>query len=175
MKQPSTGPKKTPDADRFNLQRFVVAQEQVFAAVVQELRSGRKRSHWMWFVFPQLRELGSSSSAIFYGIGSLEEARAYMAHSLLGPRLRCCTEVVLGVRSRSLSDIFGSPDDLKFCSSMTLFTLAAGDSAGPFRQALDSFCDGRLDRRTLALLPIHDFQRVCSNGFPTGADPAVGS
>ena len=152
MNQPPSAP-KTPDADRFNLQRFVTAQEPVFASAVDELRAGRKRTHWMWFVFPQLRGLGSSSTAIYYGIGSLEEARAYIAHPLLGPRLRFCTEVVLGIRSRSLNAIFGSPDDIKFCSSMTLFTLAAGDSAEPFRQALDSLCDGRLDQQTSALLP----------------------
>jgi uncharacterized protein (DUF1810 family) len=141
-----------PSADPFDLQRFVTAQEPVFTAAVEELRTGRKRSHWMWFVFPQLRGLGSSSTAQLYGIGSLDEARSYLAHAILGPRLCHCTEVVLGIQSRSLNAIFGSPDDLKFCSSMTLFAIAAGDPASLFHQAIDRFCDGRLDQRTSALL-----------------------
>jgi uncharacterized protein (DUF1810 family) len=104
-------------ADPFDLQRFVTAQAAVFASALEELKKGRKRTHWMWFVFPQLRGLGSSSMATFYGIGSLEEARAYFAHSLLGPRLVLCTETVLAIKGKTLREIFGSPDDLKFGSS----------------------------------------------------------
>jgi uncharacterized protein (DUF1810 family) len=142
-----------PDADPFDLERFVTAQAPVFAAALDELELGQKRSHWMWFVFPQLRGLGHSSMAEFYGIGSLDEARAYLAHPLLGPRLMLCTQAVLAIEGRSLHAIFGSPDDLKFRSSMTLFSLAVaevGESA--FRQAMDRYCEGRADERTLALL-----------------------
>jgi len=138
--------------DPFRLERFVEAQASVFDAALDELRAGRKRSHWMWFVFPQLRGLGHSPMAAFYGIVSLEEGRAYLAHSLLGPRLVLCTQAVLAHEGRSLSAIFGSPDDLKFRSSMTLFALAAGEESPAFRTALDRFCEGRPDERTLALL-----------------------
>jgi uncharacterized protein (DUF1810 family) len=136
--------------DPFDLERFVTAQAPVYVAVLAELAAGHKRSHWMWFVFPQLRGLGMSSTAEFYGIASLAEAEAYLAHPLLGPRLVACTRAVLRHRDRSLREIFGSPDDLKFRSSMTLFAHAGGDPL--FRQALDAFCDGREDERTLALL-----------------------
>ncbi|MBV8494067.1 MAG: DUF1810 domain-containing protein, partial [Alphaproteobacteria bacterium] len=106
-------------ADPFDLARFIAAQDKVLTSVLAELRAGRKRSHWMWFVFPQLRGLGLSPTATFYGIGSLEEARAYLAHELLGERLRLCTEAVLERAGTSLHQIFGSPDDMKFRSSMT--------------------------------------------------------
>ncbi len=105
----------------------------------------------MWFIFPQLRGLGLSPTAEFYGLSSLDEARAYLAHPVLGPRLTLCTETVLTVEGRSLHAIFGSPDDLKFCSSMTLFTLAAGAGESAFRRALDRYCDGRTDAQTVAL------------------------
>src|SRR5215211_1816682 len=141
-----------PHSDPFNLERFVSAQAPVFAAALAELRAGRKRSHWMWFVFPQLRGLGRSSTAEFYGIVSLAEARAYLAHALLGPRLMQCTEAVLAVEGRSLHEIFGSPDDVKFCSSMTLFSRAQGGDESVFRRALDRFCSGREDERTVELL-----------------------
>jgi uncharacterized protein (DUF1810 family) len=138
--------------DTFDLERFAEAQRPVFDAVLQELRGGRKRSHWMWFVFPQLKGLGSSPMAQVYGIESLAEARAYLAHTVLGPRLVLCTEAVLAIEGKSLNAIFGSPDDLKFCSSMTLFSRAAEETADVFRRALDRFCAGREDSRTLALL-----------------------
>ena len=140
------------DTDPFHLERFVAAQAPVFAAALAELRAGRKRSHWMWFVFPQLRGLGRSSTAELYGIGSLAEARAYLAHPVLGPRLILCTEAVLAVEGRSLHEIFGSPDDVKFCSSMTLFSRAQGGDESVFRRALDRFCSGREDERTVELL-----------------------
>jgi uncharacterized protein (DUF1810 family) len=142
--------------DPFDLERFVTAQAPVFSSVVDELERGRKRSHWMWFIFPQLRGLGRSATADFYGIGSLAEARAYLAHPVLGPRLDLCTRLVLAVENSSLYRIFGSPDDLKFHSSMTLFALAAGDREGLFLQALDRWCDGRMDERTQELLAARD-------------------
>lgn len=139
-------------ADPFDLDRFVTAQAPLFQTVLEELRSGQKRSHWMWFIFPQLRGLGRSSMAEFYGIGSLGEAAAYLAHPLLGPRLVLCTETVLAIDGKSLGEIFGSPDDLKFRSSMTLFALASPNAATPFRQALDRWCEGRMDERTRTLI-----------------------
>lgn len=141
-----------PDGDPFDLQRFVTAQDPVFATVLAELRDGRKRSHWMWFIFPQLRELGRSSTARFYGIAAIDEARAYLAHPILGPRLVQATEAVLSVQGRTLHEIFGSPDDLKFRSSMTLFANAAAEAGNLYRRALDRYCNGRLDEATLRLL-----------------------
>jgi uncharacterized protein (DUF1810 family) len=140
------------EADPFNLERFVTAQAPVFETVVVELRASRKRSHWMWFVFPQLAGLGRSSTARFYGISSIDEARAYLAHPVLGPRLDLCTRIVLASASPSIQAIFGSPDDLKFRSCMTLFSRAADDPDNPFRQALDRWCGGRSDEQTLALI-----------------------
>jgi uncharacterized protein (DUF1810 family) len=139
------------DDDPFELKRFVDAQDPVYGSVVDELRGGRKRSHWMWFVFPQLLGLGGSPMAARYGIASLEEARAYLHHDLLGPRLRECTELVNGVQGRSVAEIFGSPDDLKLCSSMTLFALAADDNHD-FVELLDKYYRGRRDPLTLAQL-----------------------
>lgn len=133
-----------------DLQRFVDAQQGVIDAVRDELRAGRKRSHWMWFVFPQLQGLGSSAMAQHYGIASLEEARAYLAHAVLGPRLRECCALMLGVPHRSAHDILGSPDDLKFRSCLTLFALAAPQEA-VFRDALQRFYGGEMDARTQAL------------------------
>jgi uncharacterized protein (DUF1810 family) len=138
--------------DRFDLERFVTAQEPVFETVLAELRAGRKRTHWIWFIFPQLTGLGRSSTARFYGIDSIDEARGYLAHSLLGPRLDLCTRIVLASESPSLHAMFGSPDDLKFRSCMTLFSLATDDADNPFRQALDRWCGGQSDERTLALI-----------------------
>lgn len=135
--------------DPFDLERFVTAQHPVIGAVLDELTAGRKRTHWMWFVFPQARGLGSSTMAWHYGITSLDEARAYLAHPVLGPRLIQCTGLVLAARDRSLHDIFGAPDDTKFRSSMTLFALA-GD--GLFTRAIGAACGGRPDQRTLDLL-----------------------
>ncbi|HYZ42055.1 MAG TPA: DUF1810 domain-containing protein [Stellaceae bacterium] len=135
----------------FNLERFVTAQGPVFDTVLDELRAGRKRSHWMWFIFPQLRGLGRSSMAEHYGISSLAEARAYLAHPVLGPRLDLCTRTVLDIEAPSLNAIFGSPDDMKFRSSATLFALASRERDNPFQRALHRWCNGRTDERTLAL------------------------
>src|ERR1700752_2770657 len=114
-------------SDPFDLERFVDAQAPVYREVVEELRAGRKRGHWMWFVFPQLRGLGSSPMAAHYGIASLEEAGAYLRADLRGRRLRECTRLVNRVQGRSVGEIFGPPDDLKLCSSMTLFARATDD------------------------------------------------
>ena len=135
-----------------DLQRFVTAQDDVFASALRELRAGRKRSHWMWFVFPQIRGLGSSPTAMLYAIASLAEARAYLDHPVLGRRLTEATRAVLEHRDRSLNAIFGSPDDMKFRSSMTLFAKAAEESANDFTVSLDVFCNGLPDKRTLDLL-----------------------
>ena len=136
------------DAD--DLQRFVGAQEGVFATALAELRAGRKRSHWMWFIFPQLRGLGMSPTAQFYGLASLAEARAYRADPVLGPRLVDATRAVQDSPAASLATLFGSPDDLKFRSCMTLFD--AADPSGPWRAALERWCGGEADPRTLELL-----------------------
>ncbi|HJT91612.1 MAG TPA: DUF1810 domain-containing protein [Mycobacterium sp.] len=117
------------DADPFGLQRFIDAQEGVYDTVVGELKNGRKRSHWIWFVFPQLRGLGRSPTSERFGIASLEEARAYLAHEVLGRRLRQCARLVAQIDDWSAGEIFGSPDDLKVRSSMTLFARATDDNA----------------------------------------------
>lgn len=137
-------------ADPFDLQRFVDAQRSVYADVRAELAEGRKRSHWMWFVFPQLKGLGRSATAQHYGIASKAEAQAYWVHPLLGPRLRECTELVLEVEGRSAHEIFGAPDDLKFRSCMTLFAHATGEPL--FVRALEKYFGGRDDGQTLRLL-----------------------
>ncbi len=140
------------ERDAFDLERFVVAQASVHEVALAEIEAGRKRSHWMWFVFPQLRGLGFSPMAERYGLASLAEARAFLAHPLLGPRLRAITQAALLHRDRSLAQIFGSPDDMKFRSCMTLFALAESGEGGPFREALAAFCGAVQDERTLALL-----------------------
>ena len=136
--------------DPFDLARVVSAQAGVFDAAVDELRAGRKRTHWMWFVFPQLRGLGSSPTAQFYGISSLDEATAYLQHPVLGPRLEIAVSAVQSSPARSLNALFGSPDDLKFRSSMTLFAVAGPE--GPYQEALARWCGGEPDHRTVALL-----------------------
>lgn len=138
--------------DPFDLKRFENAQASVFDAVLDELGSGRKRSHWMWFVFPQLRGLGRSPTAEFYGLASLDEARAYLAHPILGDRLRLVTKKLLAVDGASAHDIFGSPDDLKLHSSLTLFDVAGGGKEPVFKEALARFFHGKPDNRTLDLL-----------------------
>jgi uncharacterized protein (DUF1810 family) len=135
-------------ADPFHLERFVEAQDGVYERVCEELRQGEKRSHWMWFIFPQIRGLGRSPMAERFAIGSLEEARAYLAHSVLGERLRECTRLVNAVEGRAASEIFGDPDDLKFHSSMTLFA-RAGDGEAGFREALEKYFGGKEDEGTV--------------------------
>jgi uncharacterized protein (DUF1810 family) len=137
--------------DAFDLQRFVDAQAPVYPQVVAELGAGRKKSHWMWFIFPQIAGLGHSAMAQRYAIGSRAEAAGYLGHSLLGPRLRQCTDLVLAIGDRSIRDILGSPDDLKFRSSMTMFAeTAPGDER--FSRALDRFYAGAFDQATLDIL-----------------------
>lgn len=138
--------------DPFDLGRFVAAQEDVIADALAELHAGQKQSHWMWFVFPQLRGLGVSPTAHRFGIADLAEARAYLAHPLLGRRLFACTDIVLSIERRTLHQIFGSPDDMKFISSMTLFALASENAQSAFRTALDRYGGGALDQRTVDLL-----------------------
>ncbi len=137
--------------DPFDLQRFVAAQEPVYDRVCAELRDGQKRSHWMWFIFPQIQGLGHSAMAIRYAIGSRDEALAYLAHGVLGTRLRDCTGLVNAVEGRSILQILGSPDDMKFRSCVTLFGAVAEDNA-VFKQALAKYFDGVPDARTLSLL-----------------------
>lgn len=137
--------------DPFNLNRFTKAQEDIYDRVMAELAGGRKRSHWMWFIFPQIEGLGHSSVSRRYAIKSIEEAREYLKHPLLGARLSDCAEAVLGIEGRSASEIFGFPDDLKLRSSMTLFaTISEHGSA--FALVLDKFFNGDRDERTLQLL-----------------------
>lgn len=137
--------------DPFDLQRFVDAQDGVYDQVRAELRAGAKRTHWIWFIFPQLRSLGSSSTAKHFGISALSEAQAYLAHPVLGARLRECAGLVAAIDGRPVEDIFGWPDNLKVRSSMTLFAQATDDNAD-FTAVLDKFYGGRLDPRTLELL-----------------------
>ena len=137
--------------DSHDLDRFVQAQENSYAHALAEIAAGRKRSHWMWYIFPQVRGLGFSAMSRRYGIASLDEARAYLAHPVLGPRLVACTEAALGVPGRSAHDIFGDPDDLKLRSSATLFA-AASPPGSPFHRLLDRFFDGQPDPATLGLL-----------------------
>ena len=138
-------------SDPWNLRRFIDAQDAVWDAVVDELWKGDKRSHWMWFVFPQVHGLGSSAAAGRYAISGRHEAAAYLSHPLLRERLDVATTLMLDVVGRTLTQVLGTPDDLKFRSSMTLFATAARDD-GLYRQALARHCDGREDERTLALL-----------------------
>jgi uncharacterized protein (DUF1810 family) len=133
--------------DRFDLQRFVDAQERVFAQVVAELRQGRKENHWMWFVFPQIHGLGGSPRARHYAISGRAEAEAYLRHPVLGPRLLECVHLVSEIEGRTLHEIFGSPDDFKFRSCMTLFAQVSTD--GAFQRALDKYCGGQPDPKTL--------------------------
>ena len=133
-----------------DLERFRQAQDRVYGRVLEELRAGRKRSHWIWFVFPQINGLGRSLMAQKYALTSVDEARTYLEDPILGRRLRECTEIVLGLDGRSLSAIFGYPDDLKFRSCMTLFDLVAPDDV--FRSALEKYCDGDPDPLTLDIV-----------------------
>ena len=138
-------------ADPFDLRRFVDAQESVYDTVLAELRAGAKRSHWMWFVFPQLRELGRSSTAVHYGIGSRDEAVAYLDHDTLGPRLRECARLVAAVDGRSIEQAMGHVDALKLRSSMTLFANVTDDDRD-FLEVLERHYGGEPDPLTVELL-----------------------
>jgi uncharacterized protein (DUF1810 family) len=137
--------------DRYNLQRFVDAQNPVYERARAELRNGRKQSHWMWFIFPQIAGLGSSPMAVKFAVASRAEAEAYLEHPILGPRLRECTQLVTNVQGRTIDEILGYPDDLKFQSSMTLFASVAAD-AKDFTHALEKFYSGKFDTATLERL-----------------------
>lgn len=137
--------------DPFDLGRFATVQEHTYARVCAELAAGRKLTHWMWFIFPQLAGLGGSSMARLYALSGIAEARAYLAHPLLGPRLQECTRLVNAVHGSTALEIFGSPDHLKFRSSMTLFARAAGGES-VFSEALAGYFDGAPDPLTLSLL-----------------------
>lgn len=137
--------------EELDLSRFVDAQRPVYDQVMTELRAGRKKGHWMWFVFPQLQGLGHSGMAQRFAITGADEARAYLRHELLGPRLESCVRVILSHRDKTAYQIFGSPDELKLCSCLTLFA-GVSDDPGLFTGALNEFFDDRPDQTTLALL-----------------------
>jgi uncharacterized protein (DUF1810 family) len=149
--------RSTDPLDSFNLPRFVQAQDPVFERVQEELRAGQKRRHWMWFIFPQIAGLGGSEMSRHFAISCAEEAAAYLNHPLLGARLRTCTQLVLNLKKRSIADIFGHPDDLKFHSSMTLFAQVAPQGS-LFHRALDQFFHGIQDDWTLSLLDLKQAQ-----------------
>jgi uncharacterized protein (DUF1810 family) len=139
------------DLDPFDLNRFVRAQDADYQRAFDEIRSGLKRSHWMWYIFPQFAGLGQSPTSQRYAIGSLEEARAYLAHPILGPRLTACAEAVLNVINRSAHEIFGSPDDMKLRSSATLFALVSPDESA-FARVITKYFNGSRDEKTLELV-----------------------
>ena len=141
-------PEQTQSKD---LSRFIEAQRHSYQQALTELREGRKETHWMWFIFPQLAGLGHSSTARYYALASLDEARAYLADPLLGARLKECTEAVLRLSGRSAIDIFGGIDAMKFRSSLTLFSMAS-DSDSLFREALERYFEGEMDGMTVQLL-----------------------
>jgi uncharacterized protein (DUF1810 family) len=138
-------------ADPHNLQRFLDAQKGAYSQVLAELRAGKKASHWMWFIFPQIKGLGTSPTAQQYAIQGIDEAIAYLAHPVLGLRLRECTNLVNAISGRSVDEIFGFPDNLKFHSSITLFAEASKDDPD-FTTALNKYFNGQKDRKALALL-----------------------
>lgn len=138
-------------ADPYDLERFVDAQRGVYAQAEAELRAGRKQSHWMWFIFPQISGLGNSATARKFAISSLDEAKSYLQHALLGPRLRECTRLVTALDGKSIETIFGHPDDMKFHSSMTLFAHAAVDNR-IFLDAIKKYFGARFDGATIARL-----------------------
>jgi uncharacterized protein (DUF1810 family) len=142
--------------DPYDLKRFLSAQEGVYERALAELKRGQKRTHWMWYIFPQFDGLGYSPTAKHYSIKSIDEARQYLDHPVLGKRLLECTEAVIALKGGSLSEVFGYPDDLKFKSSMTLFEKIAG-SGSMFSSALDKYCHGERDAKTLRLLEKRSF------------------
>jgi uncharacterized protein (DUF1810 family) len=137
--------------DPYDLNRFISAQEGVYDRAIAELRGGQKRSHWMWYIFPQMEGLGNSPTTRLYSIKSLDEARQYLAHPVLGTRLVECAEAVLAVQGQSAADIFGHPDDWKLQSSMTLFELVSGPGS-VFERVLDRYYGGKRDSRTIQIV-----------------------
>jgi len=137
--------------DPFDLRRFLEAQEDDYASILAEIRAGQKRSHWMWYIFPQIDGLAFSSMSKRFSIKSIEEARAFLKHPILGERLRECANAVLEIEGRTVAEIFGSPDDLKLRSCATLFE-AASESGSVFERILEKYYDGQCDAKTLELL-----------------------
>ena len=137
--------------DPHNLKRFLDSQEQIYGQALTEVRDGRKRSHWMWYIFPQYDGLGFSPASKFYAIKSVAEAQAYLRHPILGPRLVECFEAAIGVEARSAAEVFGSPDDLKLRSCATLFA-ALSPVGSVFERLLDKYFQGMSDRKTLELM-----------------------
>lgn len=137
--------------DPYDLNRFVAAQKDTYGEALAEIRAGRKGSHWMWFIFPQFKGLGSSPTSVYYAIGSREEAKAYLAHPILGARLVECAEAVLRIEGRTALEIFGSPDDAKLRSSATLFA-AVSPEGSVFQRVIEKYFDGKKDVRTAQLL-----------------------
>ena len=137
--------------DPHNLDRFIEAQDPIYSRVITELKSGKKRTHWMWFIFPQVAGLGRSPTSQYYAIKSTDEAQQYLNHPVLGERLKECAEILLGIENRSAREVFGTPDDLKLRSSMTLFANISGPGS-VFEEVLSKFFQGRQCQRTLAFL-----------------------
>jgi uncharacterized protein (DUF1810 family) len=137
--------------DPYNLQRFIKAQDGIFESVLAELRNGQKRTHWMWFIFPQIDGLGHSTTSKYYSIKNKAEAQEYLDHPLLGSRLRTCVDLILAIDGKSAAAIFGFPDDIKLRSSMTLFTYVTG-SGSVFARVLEKYFDGQRDQKTIDLL-----------------------
>ena len=136
--------------DQFDLERFVVAQQNIYPRAIAEIETGQKVSHWMWFIYPQLRGLGRSYKSQFYGISSLAEARAYLSHEILGTRLRQCVSALLNLNGRTAFEIFGEVDEKKLSSSLTLFRMASNEAI--FTEALDKYFGGQNDESTLVIL-----------------------
>jgi uncharacterized protein (DUF1810 family) len=145
--------------DPYNLSRFVRAQEDDYAQALSEIKRGRKRTHWMWYIFPQIEGLGSSPTSREFSIKSLEEAKAYLDHAVLGPRLLDCADAVLGVEGRSAAEIFGFPDDLKLRSCVTLFKCVSPPGS-VFDRILQKYFSGEPDAATVRLLKIRPQERV---------------
>lgn len=139
--------------DKYDLSRFVAAQETTYQRALAEIRSGRKRSHWMWYIFPQFEGLGFNETSRRYAIKSIAEARAYLRHPVLGPRLIECVQALLGIDGRSAYEIFGSPDDMKLRSSATLFAHVS-DAGNLFEEVLQRYFDSQPDAKTMQLLAI---------------------
>ena len=156
---------RTPRSDPYDLGRFVRAQQGDYERALAEIRSGRKRSHWMWYIFPQLQGLGFSATSRRYAIKSLDEAKAYLTHPVLGPRLIACCEAALGVTGRSALQVFGAPDDMKLRSSATLFERVA-PVGSVFEQVLEKYFGAERDQVTLRLLDAVEADRSSTGGIP---------
>lgn len=151
----------------FNLSRFLEAQESMYTIALSELRAGQKLTHWMWFIFPQLDGLGASKTSNYYSIKCMEESRKYLEHPVLGTRLLDCTKYAIAIQGRTIRQIFGTPDNMKFCSSMTLFEHVAAPNS-VFSYALDKYFAGKRDAETLRLIREPNAKRTSSDSV-TGA------